>query len=317
VNAAPAAARSRVAVIGASGTIGFVMTRALLDLGHDVLAVTRARARDNDARLGELEAAGAALRVQPDLTDEGSLAAALRGRQVLVVAMRASPRIIPALEPAILRAALRADVERFVPDDFGTNSKATPYGLSAHFDAKKRFQEQLEASGMPWTVIYPGGIAEYFLPNLRPPATVYRWGDVRLPLALHTLADIGAVSARAVTDPRTVGHAVQLHANMPTTEQMIERLERNWPGRRFTVDTLTSEQLARLHREGNPDPGDERLAEREIMGISYANYVLGLLAVPDQPGTLSAAALYPDYRYTDPLELLADPAFVFGATVCP
>jgi uncharacterized protein YbjT (DUF2867 family) len=309
--------RSRVAVIGASGTIGFVTARALVEQGHDVLAVTRGRSADNNARLDELAAAGAVLHEQPDLAAEAPLAAALRGWQVLVVTMRASPRIIPALEPAILRAALRADVERFVPDDFGTNSKATPFGLSAHFDAKKRFQEELEASGMPWTVIYPGGIAEHFLPNLRPPATVYRWGDVRLPLALHTLADIGAVTARAVTDPRTVGHAVQLHANLLTTEQMIERLERNWPGQRFAVDTRTSDQLERLRRDGNPDPGDQRLAEREIMGISYANYVLGLLAVPDQPATLSATALYPEYDYTDPLELLADPAFVFGAVASP
>jgi uncharacterized protein YbjT (DUF2867 family) len=304
---------ARVAVIGATGTIGFVTARALLDEGHDVLAITRGRTAENDARLAALSERGAALHEQPDLTDVASLAPALRGRRVLVVAMRASPRIIPAVEPAILQAALRAGVERFVPDDFGTNSKATPYGLSAHFDAKKRFQEQLETSGLAWTVIYPGGIAEYFLPNLRPPATVYRWGDVRLPLALHTLADIGAVTARAVTDPRTAGHAVQLHANLLTTEQLIERLEHNWPGRPFAVDTLTSAELERLHREGNPDAGSERLAEREIMGISYANYVLGLLAVPDQPGTLSASALYPEYRYADPLELLADPAFVFGA----
>jgi uncharacterized protein YbjT (DUF2867 family) len=313
VNALPAAPRARVAVIGASGTIGFVTARALLDQGHDVLAVTRARTPATDAPLAELQAAGATLHEQPELTDVPSLAAALRGQQVLVAAMRASPRIIPALEPAILQAALRADVERFVPDDFGTNSKATPYGLSAHFDAKKRFQEELEASGMPWTVIYPGGIAEYFLPNLRPPATVYRWGDVHLPLALHTLADIGAVTARAVTDPRTAGHSVQLHANLLTTEQMIECLERNWPGRTFAVDTVTSRELERLHRDGNPDPAGERLSEREVMGIGYANYVLGLLAVPDQPGTLSASALYPAYRYADPLELLADPAFVFGA----
>ena len=301
-------------MIGASGTIGFVTARALLELGHDVLAITRGRTPENAERLAALVAHGAALNEQPNLTDVTALAAVLRGWHVLVVAMRASPRIIPAVEPAILRAALRAGIDRFVPDDFGTNSMAAPYGLSAHFDAKKRFHEELDASGMPWTVIYPGGIAEYFLPNLRPPATVYRWGDVRLPLALHTLPDIGIVTARAVTDERTRGHAVQLHANLLTMEDMIDRLTRNWPDHPVTVDMLTSEDLERLHLHGNPDPGRERLAQREIMGISYANHVLGLLAVPDQPRTLSANALYPDHRYADPLDLLADPSFVFGAS---
>jgi hypothetical protein len=135
---------------------------------------------------------------------------------------------------------------------------------------------------------------------------------VTLPLALHTLADIGAITARAATDERTVNHAVQMHANMLSTERMIAELLAAWPGRDFAVDLCTADELERRHREGNPDPGDERLSEREIMGISYANYVLGLLSVPDQPGTLSANALYPDHRYTDPLALLADPAFVFG-----
>lgn len=181
----------RVAVLGASGTIGFELSQSLLALGHELLAIARGRAPENAELLDRLVAAGAQLCYQPDLTDTATLARALRGWEVLVVTIRASPRIIPATEPAILQAALQAGISRFVPDDFGTHSMATPYGVSAHFDAKKRFHEHLEASGMPWTVIYPGGIAEYFLPNLRPPATVYAWGDRSLRLPLHTLRDIG------------------------------------------------------------------------------------------------------------------------------
>jgi hypothetical protein len=165
---------------------------------------------------------------------------------------------------------------------------------------------------MPWTVIYPGGIAEYFLPNLRPPPTVYAWGDRRMRFPIHTLRDIGAISARAVTDPRTVGSAVQMYACLVTTDEMIDTLERNWPQVPYELRTLSSEELEHLHRHGNADPGGERLSEREIMGISYANYVLGLLGAPEHPGTLSASVLYPKYTYQDPLALLADPAFVFG-----
>ena len=303
---------ARVAVIGASGTIGFATSRSLLERGDELVAIARARTPENAARLDQLAATGATVRCVADLADVDAMTVALRDSDAVIVAMRASARIIPALEPAILAAARAAGVARFVPDDFGTHSMATPYGVSAHFDAKKRFQEELEASGIAWTVIYPGGIAEYFLPNLRPPATVYRWGDTRLPLALHTLADIGAVTARAVSDERTIDRAVQLHANLLSTEDMIAALTRAWPGHAYDVDTLTSEQLEHLHLHGDSDPGVERLSEREIMGISYANYVLGKLAVPDHAGTLSATALYPDHRYTDPLELLSDPAFVFG-----
>ncbi|MGH2850850.1 MAG: NmrA family NAD(P)-binding protein, partial [Solirubrobacteraceae bacterium] len=199
------------------------------------------------------------------------------------------------------------------PDDFGTHSMATPYGVSAHFDAKKRFQEQLEASRMPWTVIYPGGIAEYFVPNLRPPATVYAWGERTLRFPIHTLRDIGAITARAATDPRTANRAVQLHANLVTTDELIARLRANWPDHSFVLDERSSEELEHLHRHGNADPGNARLSEREIMGISYANHVLGTLGVPDDPRTLDAAELYPEHRFEDPLELLADRGFVFGS----
>ena len=99
-----------------------------------------------------------------------------------------------------------------------------------------------------------------------------------------------------------------------STDEMIATLERIWPENPFELQVLSSEELEHLHRHGNPDPGNERLSEREIMGISYANYVLGTLGAPSHPGTLDAGALYPDHRYDDPLALLADPAFVFGAT---
>ena len=306
------AGAARVAVLGASGTIGFVLSQSLLGLGHDVLAISRGRTAANAERLDRLAVGGAQLAFEPDLADVGSLAQALRSWEVLVVAMRASPRIVEATEPAILAAAQLAGIARFVPDDFGTHSMATPYGVSAQFDAKKRFHEQLEASGMPWTVIYPGGIAEYFLPNLRPPATVYAWGDRSLRFPIHTLRDIGAISARAVTDPRTERAAVQLYARLVSTDEMIATLERTWPEIPFELKVLSSEELEYLHRDGNPDPGTQRLSEREIMGISYANYVLGTLGAPAHPGTLDASALYPDHRYDDPLALLADPAFVFG-----
>ena len=303
---------ARVAVIGASGTIGGAVCAGLLERGAGVLAISRGESQENARSRARLLASGAELRDIADLTDVDALTTLLRGADALVVAMRASPRIIPATEPAILAAALRAGVGRFVPDDFGTHSMATPYGVSAHFDEKKRFHEALDASGMAWTVIYPGGIAEYFLPNLRPPATVYAWGDPTLRLPIHTMHDIGAITARAVLDPRTAGHAVQLYANLLSTDELIATLESHWPGSPYRLDVRTGEQLEYLRVNGEADPGDARLSEREIMGISYANYVLGLLGAPDHPGTLDAGTLYPDHVFEDPRELLADREFVFG-----
>ncbi len=302
----------RVSVLGATGNIGLPLSHALVQQGHDVLAVSRGRSDRNEAALDQLEAAGATLVFEPDLTDVTALAKHLDGSDVVVVASRASPRILDALEPSLLEAAKRAYVGRFVPSEFGTHSMAVPYGVSGQFDSKKRFQELLFDSGLAWTIVYGGGIAEFFVPNLRASDTIEVLGDTSLAWPTHLLADIGAVSALAVTDPRTANAAVQLWARLVSWDELVETLRGAWPERSFQVKHVTSDELEYLHRHADPDPGERRLSEREIMGIAYANFVLGKLGDPDHPGTLNANDLFPDYAYRDPRQLLYDPVFVFG-----
>jgi len=302
----------RVAVLGATGTIGFPLARSLGVLGHEVVAISRGRTEANAGRLAQLAADGASVHYRPDLTDTAALAAALEGCDVLVVAMRASPRIVAAVEPAILEAAKAAGIARFVPSEFGTHTMAVGYGVSGQFDAKKRFLELLFASGLHWTVVYGGGIAEYFMPTLRDGDTIRTFGDTSLAWPTHLLEDIAAVSARAVTDPRTIDHAVQLYARLVTFDQLVATLRAAWPTHAFDVEHVSAEELDRMRRAANPDPGEKRLSEQEILGITYANFVLGKLGDPAFPGTLDAGDLYPDYAYRDPLELLRDRAFVFG-----
>jgi len=299
-------------VIGATGAIGFPLTRSLVDLGHDVVAVSRSRTEVNGDRLDTLAADGVTVLHCPDLTNAPALAAGLEGCDVLVVAMRASPRIVAAIEPAILEAARAAGVARFIPSEFGTHTMAVDYGVSGQFDAKKHFQERLFASGIPWTIVYGGGIAEYFMPTLRDGKAIQVFGDTSLRWPAHLLDDIAAVSARAVVDPRTAERAVQLYARLVTFDQVIATLAEAWPDHTFEIEHVSGEALDAMRRSANPDPGDRRLSEQEILGITYANFVLGKLGDPGYPGTLSANELYPDYRYRDPLELLRDPVFVFG-----
>lgn len=302
----------RVAVLGPTGNIGLPLSLALVRQGHEVLAVSRGRSERNELALGELEAAGANVAFEPDLTDAAAVARRLQGSDVVVVASRASPRILDQLEPSLLDAAMRADVGRFVPSEFGTHSMAVPFGVSGQFDSKKRFQELLFESGLAWTIVYGGGIAEFFMPNLRASDTVEVLGDTSLAWPTHLLGDIGEVSALSVMDDRTVNAAVQLWARLVTWDELVEILRAAWPERRFDVRHVTSDELEYLHRHGNPDPGERRLSEREIMGIAYANFVLGKLGDPDYPGTLNAGDLFPDYEYRDPRRLLYDPVFVFG-----
>jgi uncharacterized protein YbjT (DUF2867 family) len=197
----------KIAVIGATGQVGFPLCRELLRLGHQTLAISRAPSSGTGVRLDAFQAAGADLVFQADLGNVESLGRALGACDTVVVATRANADIVQTLEPRILQAAQVAGVRRFVPDEFGTHSKGLAEGVGTLFDAKKVFQRQLMASKMEWTLMFTGGIFDYFLPNLRFFEQITTFGDVHCTFPAHALADIAAVSALTIADSRTVNKA--------------------------------------------------------------------------------------------------------------
>jgi uncharacterized protein YbjT (DUF2867 family) len=291
------------------------ISRGLHQLGHEVIAVTRGRSAGNLSQLDMLAALDIQIAFQEDLKDVNGLAAVLSGCDVAIVALRANAGLIRDLEPPILEAARQAKVSRFVPDEFGTHTKCLNYGISALFDAKKKFQEQVFASGLEWTLVFPGGIFDYFLPNLRLFEKVTTFGNLHCTFPTHSIEDIGAISARAVTDLRTADKAVQMYANIVTQEELIATLARVWPNSYFEIEHVPTEPIIYLKDHGDPvrvsaKGGAE--PDRERHGINYVTYVLGRLGCLDDPDTLNASDLYPDYVYKQPEEVLADPKFVFG-----
>jgi uncharacterized protein YbjT (DUF2867 family) len=307
----------RIAVIGATGQVGTVLSKELKHLGNEVLAISRRRSASNRDQLDALEALGIQLHFQPDYKDVARLASALSGCDVVVVALRANVHLVREFEPSILEAAVSAKARRFVPDEFGTHTKALDYGVGTLFDAKKRFQEQVFASGLEWTLIFPGGIFDYFLPNLRLFEKITTFGDLHCMFPTHSIHDIGAIGARAVTDPRTANRAVQMYANVVTQEQLVRELKRFWPDYPFEFEHVSSETIIYLKDHGDPDRISAKGGvepDRERHGINYATYVLCRLACLDDPDTLNASDLYPDHVYQKPGQALADPKFVFGET---
>lgn len=307
--------RQRIAVIGATGQVGMSLSRALHRLGHEVRAVSRGRSASNRQQLDTLETLGMQPVFLEDLRDINGMAAILTGCDVAVVTLRANARLVRDLEPPILEAACLAQVRRFVPDEFGTHTKGLDYGVGTLFDAKKEFQERVFASGLEWTLVFPGGIFDYFLPNLRLFERITTFGNLRCSFPTHAIEDIGAISAKAVTDPRTANKAVQMYANVVTQEQLISELKRSWPGRDFEFEHISTETIMYLREHGDPTRVSAKGGaepDRERHGINYATYVLGRLACLNDPDTLNANDLYPDHVYQKPEEALADPLFVFG-----
>ena len=144
----------KIAVLGASGQIGFPLAQNLMQLGHEVVAISRARNEANQQKLNALEVTGAALSFCSDFANVEAMSQHLTGCDVLVASTRASEDFINRVEPKLLEAAQMAGVRRFVPNEFGCHTLGLEYGDGILFDYKKRFQEKLFASGMEWMLFY-------------------------------------------------------------------------------------------------------------------------------------------------------------------
>jgi uncharacterized protein YbjT (DUF2867 family) len=305
----------KIAVIGASGQVGMTLSLELNRFGHKVVAISRGRTAANQSQLDKLQALGMLPIFQEDLTDVKRMATILSGCDIVIVALRANARLVRQLGPPILEAAIEARARRFVPDEFGTKTKCLDYGVGTLFDAKKEFQERVFASGLEWTLLFPGGIFDYFLPNLRLFKRITTFGNLDCTFPTHSLKDIGSICARAVIDPRTANKAVQMYANVVTQKQLLQMLNSFWPDYQFEFEHVSTETIMYLREHGDPVQVSAKGGaepDRERHGINYATYVLCKLACLDDPDILNANELYPNHVYKKPEEALADPKFVFG-----
>lgn len=306
--------KKRVAVIGATGQVGAPLAVNLLDLGHQVVAISRGCNPNNEQKLADLEDRGAELAFCDDLSRADRVAEILKGCDTLVVCARAEKSFLLEVEPELLKAAVEAGVRRFVPNEFGVHTQAIDFGLGVIFDYKKRFQEQLFASELEWTLFYNGGIFDYFLPNLRFFEKITTFGNLDIPIYTHHILDIGRIAALAVVDDRTANMCVQMDYNALSQKEMLALLKGYWPEYAFEYQHYSTEYILDMkdHASNEITAKKGQETDRERWGINYVCYVAGKLASFNEM-TLRASELYPGYDCIKPKDVLKDPAFVFDA----
>ncbi|CAB5124505.1 Isoflavone reductase homolog P3 (EC [Olavius algarvensis associated proteobacterium Delta 3] len=304
--------KKHVAVIGATGQVGTPLTRGLLKEGHQVTAIVRGRSQDNAPKLADHETLGAKVVVCPNMQNVDSVAYALTGCDTLVASVPATKTVILESEPVWLKAAVKAGLERFVPNEFGCHTRALEMGDGEIFDRKKRFHELLFDSGIGWTLFYNGGIFDYFLPNLRFFRKITTFGNLDLPIYTHDIEDIGYIAARSITDDRTLNKCVQVDYNALTQHDMLAMLKKYWPDYPFEYEHFSSEYIIEMKENAGDDISAKKGAEtdKERWGINYVIYVIGKLAGFTEE-TLRATELFPEYVCKRPEAPLSDPKFVF------
>ncbi len=199
------------------------------------------------------------------------------------------------VEYRILEAALAADVKRFLPNEFGLDTLRLPPGTGALFDEKQRFQKALRESGMPFSIIFNGGIFDFFLPNLREYDKITTFGDdVDVPYYTHSRKDLAALTIRAAFDPACENQYVHLKRNLVTQRQMLEKLVAYFPKYEFPRTHVSQENILN--------------GTHEVKAAIWINGHAGKV----DPRSLDASGLFPDYIFETVDDVLNNHAFVFG-----
>jgi uncharacterized protein YbjT (DUF2867 family) len=218
--------RRTIVVTAAAGRQGRAATTALLERGWPVRALVR---DPGSAPAAELAAAGAEV-AACDLDDAAAVKDALGGAHGLFLYQPGfmSPQLTPGLGPdseltrgrTVINAALSAGIGHLVySSGLGAN-----LGLSPLFAPKQALEQQLAASGVPFTIIRPVGFMENFAGpgrGLQPDGTIRTPAPPYIVEQLIAVRDIGVFAAIAFASPdQYVGQAFELAGDELTIPQI-------------------------------------------------------------------------------------------------
>jgi NADH dehydrogenase len=233
----------KILVTGGTGFVGPKVVHALRARGHDVRALVR-----DPRRARTLEAWGCEL-VEGDVTDPGSLRAAVDGCGVvvhLVAIIAGKPedfeRVMTGGTRNLVAAAREADVRRFVlMSALGVREETKD--LVPYYRAKWDMEQEILGSGLEYVVFRPsfvfgrdGGVLPTFIRQVRwsPVTPVLGPGTTRLqPIWVE---DVGSFFAASVDLPAAANRTFELGGpDAVTWNELYERIKRVLGARRATV----------------------------------------------------------------------------------
>lgn len=192
---------SLIVIAGATGNLGGQITRALLDRGATVRAVTRpasAAIEVKALRRQGVEIAEAAYDDAPALTE------ACAGASCVVSALSGVYDVIVEAQTALLNAAAAARVPRFIPSDYCIDYRGLTPGTNRNLDLRRAFRERVDRAPIAATSILNGMFADLLIGPapvvLFPLRRVVYWGDADQPLDFTTQDDTAAFTAAVALD---------------------------------------------------------------------------------------------------------------------
>jgi uncharacterized protein YbjT (DUF2867 family) len=271
-------------VVGATGSLGRRVVKALRDQGKPVRALTRDRARAADLALLGVEV------VQGDLRDPASLERACHGVARVLSAAHGfdgkdgnSPAGVDAQgNRDLVRVARKAGVRHFVLASAVGAAPENPVDL---FRCKFEAEQAVRESGMGFTILRATAFMEFWAAMIGTPilrtGKVTIFGRGRNPMNFVSVDDVAAYALLALDDPRAAGRTLEVggpeNLTMTQVADIFERVAGR-AARRTHVPLPLMRILAVALRPLNPavarqiaagvlmDTADMRFEMRETLG---------------------------------------------------
>ncbi|EIN06966.1 NAD(P)-binding protein [Punctularia strigosozonata HHB-11173 SS5] len=220
----------KVAVAGATGTLGPYLVQGLVGAGIDVTVLSR------QASVSGLPAAVTVRQVDYDSVE--SLTAALQGQDA-VVSVVAQTAVLK--QKALIDAAVAAGVKRFFPAEFGVdtlNPKVRALPIKAHKVEIQNYLAEVSAkTDLTYTILLNGPFLDAYI------AQDFLLGYAGLKSRRVTLFDGGDVAFSATTVPHIIQSVISILHHLEETENRAVYVE---------DITLTQNQILRLAQELTP-----------------------------------------------------------------
>ena len=195
---------ANIVLAGASGNLGGRIARALLRRRATVRAIVRhGTAPGQVERLKEL---GAAV-TEVDFARTSELTAACSGGSCVISALAGLRGVIVDAQTALLDAAIKAGVARFIPSDFSIDFTKLPHGENRNLDLRRDFHARLDVASISATTIYTGAFTDLLTGQM--PLILFKlkrvlfWGDADQRMDFTTIDDTAAFTANVALDPST------------------------------------------------------------------------------------------------------------------
>ena len=193
---------STIVVAGAAGNLGGRIAQALRDRGASVRALVRRTTPDD--KIERLQKLGVTI-ARVDFGNASELAVACAGAFCVVSALNGLRDVIVDGQTALLDAAIKAGVPRFIPSDYSLDFTKLPRGENRNLDLRRDFHERLDKSSIAATTIYNGAFADMLTGQM--PLVLFKlkrvlcWGSADQRMDFTTIADTAAFTASAALDP--------------------------------------------------------------------------------------------------------------------